>query len=349
MQASTEAARRQLIDNMTRQTDERTRVTGLLLKQIADIIAAPDPASDATTIEQCGDNRACRQSAADASLARYEAGTPAGEEIAKIARTTRDPMVYAAAMQACSRIGSVPAPPSCQLISSQRWTQLDVSNAVPWLHAAGEASLKKDAAGVADALYHVANAKTNRLYAGAVSQLVQPYLADTTGYERIDLDVFVIGVLAAWTLPSFQTVTSYCSASQLRDGNRWQTCDALTRQLIDNSTTLIEYRIGIRIAERLGWPAARLAELRQHADAMYQVTLGEINDPQPMSCRSLERSRRRWTRMAELGEQGAAREALASSGKSEVAWASERALAQRAYEAAASQPQRASSASTPPN
>ena len=347
LKASAAAARRQLIDTMSGQADERTRVAGLLLKRIAAIEAEPS-AYDQAAVDRCGDDHACLQAASDASLSPYAAGIPAGEEIAKMASTTRDPMVYAAAMQACGKLGSVPQPPSCRMISARQWARLDPSNTVAWLQVADEASSKKDAAGVADALYHVTTAKNGQLYTGAVATLAEPYMAGVTGYQKMDLDMLAISAFSGWSLPAYLPVSNFCAASQLTDSNRRQTCDAIARKFTENSTTLIELRIGMRIAERLGWPAGQLAQVREHADATYQAAQNEIDLEQPWSCLAIERAHRHWMQMAKLGEVGAARAAIAASGKSEATWAAEmREATLRQQRARASEAASASSASAP--
>jgi hypothetical protein len=214
---------------------------------------------------------------------------------------------------------------------------MDPDNGSAWLQVAREATSRKDAAAVDNAMYRFANAKTIRDDTSSIYALAQSAVPSSAGeFERAQLHEFANQ--AAMPSPlSGQMFTRYCAEAALQDPSRAQTCDGLARQLIDKGSSLQERGIGITLAERLKWPAEAVAALREENDALRGALADEAADAEPESCRAVEKARTPLLQAARTGQVAAARLALAASEKSPAALAGtmreERAAARQAAEA----------------
>ena len=275
----------------------------------------------------CDDKLPCERKAFGQFVSeRAAAREPGANAVARLAVDTGTPAVYAMAVEACKEHPwgqGRPAPAQCQLISLERWAQLDADNAVPWLHLADQALQRQDEAGVAEALHRASLARSNRAVGSELIRYAQPALATLPELDRLGLAwQLVTGVQASWSLPGYGTVINFCSTDALNDPNRRPTCEGLATLLIERSPLMIEHNIGIRLAERLGWPAARLDALKQERDALYaafQDTLA--GDAQAPPCAASRHALHVSTLMATLGELGLARALVARSGLTIEAYA----------------------------
>jgi hypothetical protein len=129
-----------------------------------------------------------------------------------------------------------------------------------------------------------------------------------------------------------------CSAADVHDANRHQTCAAVAEVLNTKGGTLIEVALGAAIGQRVGWPAERVDAAREERDAIAQVDQG-LQAEDRWSCAALARSMSRLSDLGRHGEMVAMRSALKQSTESVPV------LAHR-YRMAAAQ-QAASAASSP--
>jgi len=268
------------------------------------------------------------------------ARTRAGESVARtdrlarLAAHTRDPRVYAIALEGCA--GSDVA--ACALLSRAQWARLDPDNVLPWLALAGEARLQDDPAAEEAAIFRAAQSHRSDPHAGLLPSLVgraapggERSLARTLGLAAS------WSVQAAWGLPPTEEAWRYCGDSTA--SGREPVCDALAGVLVGRGGGLLDLTIGVAIGERLGWPEARVRSLRDERDA-----LGEASRFQTaaldLSCDSVERLQGWMQRLAADGETQAARERLAEVGGSVTLWSEQHrrnlALAAATAEAAAS-------------
>jgi hypothetical protein len=272
--------------------------------------------------EDCGSDEDCQKRVDAAASHAYEtAARASADALARTASASRDPMAYAVAMQACRR-AEVVGPGvqgACQLISAEQWARLDPDNAIAWLHVAGSARARKDVAAEAEALQRVAAARESRLYADRLPDIALSLLsADVPALERQQIAITLIGMFAAWTFPGYQAVTQYCSDEAVRDTNRSQSCDALASALVSRGTTLIDLGIGMKIGERVGWPAEKVGWVKAQRDAIQAISSRlSPSDDEIFTCRSLQLFRTYLRRLAGAGgELGAARLAIQESGRS---------------------------------
>ncbi len=257
------------------------------------------------------------------------------------------PAVYAAAIDACASWARAVAP-ACQLVSVGQWARIDPDNADAWLHVAGEAAEHKDGAALDDAMNHVAHARASRTYGDLLPLLADAAVpAESADFDAAQMHYATLTLFGGWTLPPLQTVTRYCAQPMLADSNRRQTCDAVAHQFVDNGSTLIERAIGIKLGSRLGWPAETVTAFRQEQDAMQRAELrtrGDYNDF--TSCNAVATSQKLMRQVGRLGEVGAARAALAASGRTVAEFTADADM-ERAAAAAANPPASAASAATP--
>ena len=323
--ARLEATMARLIGSLRSDADERSQVSGLFLRSTLDVGMAMAADARAATA-RCGTDGRCLETAANARFsAIWRAGGPGAEAIARLAATSRDPFTYAVGMQACDQYGDVAdAAPSCRLLSAAQWARIDPGNATAWLRMAAEASVRKDSAALDEAMYRVASATGSKVYGNELFGRAMAVVPDSASEaEQVDAFVFVVGVVAGWQLPAYQTTMQHCAAPLLQDSNRWQTCDSIARNFIERGSTLIERRIGLRLGDRLKWSAEKMAALREEDDAFAKVQAESSSDPEPASCRAVERARGFWLQVAKLGEVGATRALVKASGKTVATLAAE--------------------------
>ena len=306
--ARAEAATLRLASRLQGEADERSRAAGWLMQLAYDISHA---GSGTVALQaRCGNDRAC---IAEAERLRMEsmqrASVPAANTLATLAATSRDPLVYAAAVRACEPMGSiVTLAPACQLISVEQWARVDPDNTVPWLNVATTAAARNDVAGVNEAMYRAAAASTSRVAGSALAGTAIAASKAVTGeFEQAQAFQSALSIVFDWQLPAYQNALHYCVAAALRDSNRLQACDALARAFIAHPSSLVEERIGFRIAERLGWPAEALSEVRAKSDAHIRAQQDFFARPEPLGCASVDRSRDYWLQVARDGEVAATR------------------------------------------
>jgi hypothetical protein len=258
------------------------------------------------------------------------------EALARLAADSADPQVYAWAYRSCAAVAHETAK-SCQLISAPQWARLDPGNAEPWLAVAREARSRRDAAGLDDAMFHVAAASVHDSGWGRLAEelvrfapqedrlVVGTWLAsaDAVSYETLDLAV--------------PDTSRYCEARAIANANRRDTCDKIATVLVEHSTTLMGRAVGISLGKRLDWPPGRFATVDEEGNAARAVESREaLLSTEPLSCGGLRRELSRLVEVGRLGEIEALRRRVASTGEPIAALAEEgRQLAHRAEEAEA--------------
>lgn len=270
--------------------------------------------------------------------------------LAKLAVDSRDPAVYALAVQACQSTGALESRRGgCQLISYDQWALLDSRNAVPWMYAADAALARRDGGAYAEAMYRVAHAEVSETFFGLLPGVARAHLpADLPAYLWPAVYTRVIGMQAALPLPGYQRVAQYCSADNVKDANRLQTCGDIAGVLLDRGTSLIDQSFGITVAKRVGWNDARLAQAEQKREAYgaAAMTVGKLLED--TRCEVVRQANDYAQQMGARGEIAALQQVVERSGRSLEALAAEhRATAQRLLQTPqGQQPAQAGMAST---
>jgi len=294
-------------------SEPRARAAALYFRAARDRV-------DSVVIGACKE----RPGACSEERQRREGDSEATEALARLAVSSSDPQVYAWAHRSCVEVPRASAG-TCLMVNARQWARLDPANAAPWFAVAEEARSRKDAAGLDDAMFHVASAEvhdpgwgraTAEMIAAAPQaseRAVGTWLAALTAISYESL-----------SLPSFQDASRYCEARALANANRRDICDKIATLLADRSTTLLGRVSGIALGKRLDWPAARLAAAEQERDAAY--ALHRRDEPQagePTRCANVRRDLAGFIEIGRLGEVEALKRRIAATGESLDALAAE--------------------------
>ena len=239
----------------------------------------------------------------------------ASDALARTVLSSTDPQAYALAFNVCRSHQHNEG--ACQLLSASQWARLDPGNATPWLAMLSDAKARKDRAAEDEALHRIGTAQRSDLgFFAAVG------LAANAGSDDDEsvlaawaTAVELIGIAAAWSIPSYQHVVAACKGVALADPNRRQTCSAVADVLTDHSNSFVDRMMGVAIGKHLGRPAEK-SEWQSDEYSAYIASLGASGaDRQSLACADLRRGLEAIRRTASLGEIGALREWVAQSGK----------------------------------
>ena len=241
------------------------------------------------------------------------------EALARLAQVSDDVQVYAWAYRACRGVGAA-SPGACMQITAAQWARLEPENAEPWLAAAEEARRRKDGAALDDAMFHVAAAGRHQPGSATLAATVAEYAPSD---ERALVGTYAAIVQALGVESTHGTewhaAVEYCSAREIADANRRETCERVAAVLVDRSTTVLARATGIGIGRRLGWSADRLDALAALQDAETTAMVLRTHDPAQTditACGPLRANIERVRAEAELGEIEMLRRDVAASGYS---------------------------------
>lgn len=228
--------------------------------------------------------------------------TDALEELARVAQRSRDPLVYALAVQSCEiyRVRTTPA--ACRGLSVEEWAQRDPGNAFPWLFGMGgegvdaqRRSLYAERA-LASETIRSSWGTSYSILAKAAPRDEAPLDRSVRFRESLSIDSYVSLVRSG--------VLEHCKDSELRLGSRRQQCELLATFMTDKSESLMEAEFGNAIGRRLGWSADRLARLDKQRQALLEMT---PKDADLAGCAGLARAEAYFADVAKYGELGALR------------------------------------------
>ena len=228
--------------------------------------------------------------------------TDALEELARVAQRSRDPLVYALAVQSCEiyRVRTTPA--ACRGLSVEEWAQRDPGNAFPWLFGMGgegvdaqRRSLYAERA-LASETIRSSWGTSYSILAKAAPRDEAPLDRSVRFRESLSIDSYVSLVRSG--------VLEHCKDSELRQGARRQQCELLATFMTDKSESLMEAEFGNAIGRRLGWSADRLARLDKQRQALSEMT---PKDADFAGCDGLARAEAYFADVSKYGERGALR------------------------------------------
>lgn len=241
------------------------------------------------------------------------------DQLARMAVGSRDPIVYAIALQGC-KAWSDSDGSACQLLSRAQQVRLDPDNAQSWLELAAEANLRNDAEAEADAMRRAAQAQHSHAHDGLLPTLVDKALGPAVPALQRTLALSIgRDVQTVWSLGHSSQAYTYCVTAAAIDGPRQASCAALADTLARRSTSVEDRAAGLAIGRRLGWPAARLQALQQEQDAFSEAG-GFQNPGIDLSCDSVERMQAWQRQLGTRGEVQALHDRLAHSGRSIEQW-----------------------------
>ena len=232
--------------------------------------------------------------------------TPAGriDAVAQQAAATADGRVYAFAYGLCHSHFEPTA--SCRSLSAAAWARIDPGNGAPWLEALGQARAQGDAAGVQDAMSHLASAARFDTYAfapiGAIASRGLENEADLAAATEMALQVLTQSLTYS---PPYQALTQACNNKAAGNEAVLRQCLAISDVMFDHSDTLIARAIGGATLYLATGDASRRDLFRTE-----QVAFSRHWSPATgfSECKTLREQAKRLLRRAQIGEVEAQRE-----------------------------------------
>lgn len=290
--------------------EPRKQAAGLLLMRQKSIQLA-HPLAMAQGAKACAKEAACLQGVERDARARSMAAQRASlDPLVRLALESGDVAIYGLAAKACDSDRSIGG--ACAQVSLAQWARLDPDNMEAWLQGAGRADLDKDEGAALEALHRATAAPRHDSHGGL---LMEALLASRPPdlHPATEMQVMMELLGGGWNIGNFGAASAgrHCQASQLGDANRRALCDGLARALVDRGTSLMERNSGIRIGERAGWPAERIAALKKDDDTLRTAMADRLPaDERIMGCSSRTALRDYAAAWARGGELAAMRAAL---------------------------------------
>ncbi len=231
------------------------------------------------------------------------------DALARLAQRSRDPLVYAWAMQACDLYRGRVAAPTCAALNVEAWAERDPGNAFVWLFAAGQPGVA-----VQQRTLYLERALAAEALRSAWGAL-QPVLARAAPRDEPPLDRSV-RLLEATADEGFaalgpRAVLDACQESVLAQGARRQQCERLAVFLTERADTLDLAIVGRSIGERLGWSADRVSRLKMQTQALQALEPAQTSVTD--GCAGLARAESYFAEVARYGELGALRRRQAAA------------------------------------
>ncbi|MEJ0100070.1 MAG: hypothetical protein WDO12_10135 [Pseudomonadota bacterium] len=247
--------------------------------------------------------------------AGYDAATLGA--LIQLAADSRDPVAYGIAYQACAKVATPAPDPLCGLISAAGWAKIDSDNAVPWILMAGQQQKAGNAEAVTTAMARAAQA--TRISSGGESlhAVAAPLLPrDIPPLESMQLSVTMVGYEAAWGLPYLQDVQRLCIEATDVDDRRRAACARLAELLAAKGNTA-DMAVAGKLGPMAGWPADRFEAMTKLRYALNQAAAeaAVAVDYRSLDCDAVQKANAYFSKRAQLGESGLARDYLQHSGK----------------------------------
>ena len=232
--------------------------------------------------------------------------TPAGriDAVVQQAAVTSDPRLYAFAYGLC-RSGRE-STPSCRSLSVAAWARIDPGNGAPWLEALGQARAQGDAAGMQDAMSHLASASRFDTYAfapgGSVASFGLKNDADLAAATKMTEQVVEHSLAYS---PPFQALTETCSNKAGGNEAVLRQCLAISDVMFDHSDILTARMMGGAVLSLATGDTARrdLFHAEQLAFSRHWSPATGFSE-----CKTLREQAKRLLRSAQIGEVEAQRE-----------------------------------------
>ncbi|MEN9866017.1 MAG: hypothetical protein RL748_1607 [Pseudomonadota bacterium] len=266
-QAKASAIASGLVEQALSSPDLLQRAAALLMQ--AEINTRKIPQQFKDKYPNCSSNPGCLQQMEAATTAER---TKNFNEIAKMAIGSRDPQLYATALQVCNSLDYAAqrlksSEGFCQQISASQWALRDPENGFAWLYAAQQSDIKSS--DLDAALLHLTQVRFFNQRLVGLPQLRESFkLAQQDGLVQLELGTLNNGVFRLRTAPSYKILLDYCQAENLRDnGSRRQVCEGIAQKLLLDDTNAGSAPIAASIGSQLGWPTEKLDKitLEQHA------------------------------------------------------------------------------------
>lgn len=239
--------------------------------------------------------------AAATQLARQSQTTAHVQQLAMLARQTRDVGVLQWALAICQR---EPALEACVALSPRDLVALAPQDGRNWLLLAAADAGRRE-----EALRRAAQAPT----IGSAPSLMVPIEAalpaDLPPYLRHELQLQALGFEFALPDPSLSAAASHCRRAEQ---NRSSTCGLLAEALQQRGPDLLAMVIGRKIGEGQGWAPTRVAAAKAEEDRL-QAQFPGLTTDQPYGCAEVGRMRNYLLDRAAVGERAALQRQVAAA------------------------------------
>lgn len=233
---------------------------------------------------------------------RTEAG--ADQAVVQQAAVSTDPRVVSLGHAICQHDAALAG---CAALTAERWAQADAGNGIPWVELLGQAQSRGDAAGVRDAMAHLASSThfDMRFFAvpGAVIRKLPENGQDLAAGS--DLASRAMVRAAALAFPAFKPLLDVCRNEAGGDEQRAQQCRTISDTMYAHSDTLIPYAISGTLLQQTTGDGSR----RELIKAERAVSAAHWSPATGMTqCGVLRDALHKLGRNAEVGEVEAMRE-----------------------------------------
>jgi hypothetical protein len=202
-------------------------------------------------------------------------------EIARLAISSRDPQLYAIAVNACSS-NFHSSDGYCVQISGRQWALREPYNGTALLYAISEIALASAPTMIGqrggeldNAIYLLSQAKKFDNGFDVLARLPGNMAMQSTNVAVLPmLQAIAFGAeitRSETSLPRYRPLMDYCQTIQLADPNRRKVCDDVADRLVNDGSSLTSLVLGTKMGERLAWPASKIAGLREESDALREM------------------------------------------------------------------------------
>ncbi len=287
-------------------TDARERATGLYIQAYL----AESAGSDERELK----DRECKtpdcRRALTAALA--ETRRNAARPLAELARQSRDPAIYAAAVHACQKDEAG----GCSGISYSGWAKLEPDNAAPWMMLSEQAKVAGDTNARAEVLRHIATASRVDFRLPDMTPLINSgALKDAAVHAQYELLSSMIGVTASTSISHGMALGNICLRADLWDDERKAVCDKLANMMAEKARSFVGLRMTTIVAKKLGWSDERIQALEYESDMIMGLYDVEMRRANQLGCEQMAKDIQRGKEWLTIGERAVAREQVAKSGK----------------------------------
>jgi len=151
-------------------------------------------------------------------------------------------------IQICRQVSSCDSEPE-----ESRLRALDPSNGAGWLNAVARGHASKNETAELAALTALARTERVDVYWTTLIAHLTNAIAATHEVPLSEALVYVIGVLAAETIPAYQTISNLCKDDRLRNADVLKDCQTVALAFERGDTDVTEM-VGVTLAKRV-WPA----------------------------------------------------------------------------------------------
>jgi len=234
--------------------------------------------------------------------------------LAQMAYQTKDPSVYATAFYTCRNSSETP---ECKNISAERWADIDRNNAVPLLFLASEVSRSQSSVNRDQALLEASNSILFEPRMLPVLSLAQADAVQSASpSQRFLINSLLAGQFIGYSVIDYSALFSICKPPANSHSGRQETCSKIAEKLAQQDNTLVGLNMARIVGMWTGWPADRVANLKDEGDAAMHVAHTAFGFGEPVTCSGAAQLQNYFNDIARLGELTALRQRIAATGKS---------------------------------